>query len=53
MCAEVQGVHAIDIAERGNEAYISCGFGSKLKDTNCVGCGQCAAVCRFGAVEVK
>ena len=53
VCAEVQGVHAIDIAERGNEAYISCGFGSKLKDTNCVGCGQCAAVCPTGALVIR
>lgn len=53
VCSEVQNIHAVDFAERGNEAYISCGFGGKLEDTSCVGCGQCAAVCPTGAITVK
>lgn len=53
MCDEVQNIHAIDFSDRGAEAAISCGFGLNLADTNCVGCGQCAAVCPTGALTVK
>ena len=53
MCAEVQNIHAIDFANRGMETFVSCGFDKKLADTDCVGCGQCAAVCPTGALTVK
>ena len=53
MCSEVQNIHAIDFAKRGKYAYVGCGFGKGLAETNCVGCGQCAAVCPTGALTVK
>lgn len=53
MCSEIQNIHAIDFAKRGKFAYVGCGFGDSLADTNCVGCGQCAAVCPTGALIVK
>ena len=53
MCSEVQNIHAVDFAERGIEAYITCGFDNKLADTDCVACGQCAAVCPTGALVIR
>ncbi len=53
MCAEIQNVRAIDIANRGSSSIVSCGFGRKLADSDCVGCGQCAAVCPTGALMIK
>lgn len=53
MCKEVQNIGAIDFAHRGSETFISCGFGKGLSETDCVGCGQCAAVCPTGALTVR
>ncbi len=53
MCNEVQDVGAIDFAHRGSKMKISTAFGKPLSQTNCVGCGQCAAVCPTGAIVVK
>ena len=53
MCNEVQNVGAIDFAHRGSKMTISTAFNIPLAETNCVGCGQCAAVCPTGALVVK
>ena len=53
MCNEVQNVGAIDFAHRGSKMTISTAFNIPLAETNCVGCGQCAAVCPTGAIVVK
>lgn len=53
MCAEVQNIGAIDFTQRGKKAYVAPGFGKSLADTDCVGCGQCAAVCPTGAITIK
>ncbi len=52
MCDEVQNIGAIDFTQRGKKAYVAPGFGKMLSETNCVGCGQCAAVCPTGAITV-
>lgn len=53
MCNEVQHVGAIDFVHRGSNMEVSPAFGKKLSETECVGCGQCAAVCPTGAITIK
>lgn len=53
MCEEVQNVGAIDFAFRGSKMCVSTAFDEPIANTNCVGCGQCAAICPTGAIVVK
>jgi NADH-quinone oxidoreductase subunit G len=53
MCNEVQNVGAIDFAHRGSKMVVSTAFDVPIAQSNCVGCGQCAAVCPTGAIVVK
>ena len=53
MCNEVQNVGAIDFAFRGSKMKVSPAMGRKMNETECVGCGQCAAVCPTAAITVK
>lgn len=53
MCAEVQGIGAIDFAYRGASSAVLPAFGKDLGQVNCVNCGQCARVCPTGALTPK
>jgi NADH-quinone oxidoreductase subunit G len=53
MCSEKQGLGIIDFAKRGSKMEVMPAFNMKLSDTDCVNCGQCAAVCPTGAIVVK
>ena len=46
ICAEVQGVHAIDFVSSGYQSRIGTVSGEKL---DCEWCGQCVAICPVGA----
>ncbi|MCX7715770.1 MAG: [FeFe] hydrogenase, group A [Clostridia bacterium] len=53
VCQEKQGLGVLDFAYRGFEMQVVPGFNQNLAETNCVNCGQCAAVCPTGAITVK
>lgn len=53
MCSEKQGLGIIDFAKRGSKMAVMPAFDMKLAETECVNCGQCAAVCPTGAITVK
>ena len=53
MCNETQNVGAIDFALRGYELKVCPAFDMPLAETECVNCGQCAAVCPTGALTPR
>ncbi len=53
VCAEVQGISAIDFANRGSNVTVGPAYGKALGDVACVYCGQCARVCPTGAIVPK
>ncbi len=53
MCDEIQNVGAIDFAFRGSKMEVMPAFNMPLAESNCVNCGQCAAVCPTAAITVR
>ena len=53
VCEEVQGMGILRFAGRGPDLHIATVNDEKLKNTHCVSCGQCSAVCTTGAITVK
>ena len=52
MCAEIQGVGAVNFTNRGSRSTVTTAFGKDMFTTECVNCGQCAAVCPTGALQI-
>lgn len=52
-CDEIQGVGAINFAYRGSNTQVMPAFDKPLAETDCVGCGQCVAVCPTAAISVR
>ena len=52
-CDEIQGVGAINFAFRGSKTQVMPAFDKKISETECVGCGQCAAVCPTAAISIR
>lgn len=53
MCSEIQNVGAIDFAYRGSKMQVTTAFNMPISETNCVNCGQCAAICPTGAITIR
>lgn len=52
-CEEIQGLGILDFAFRGSKMQVMPAFNRELAQTDCVGCGQCRAVCPTGAISIK
>lgn len=52
-CEEIQGIGVLDFAFRGSKMQVMPAFNATLAETDCVGCGQCRAVCPTGALTIK
>ena len=55
MCSSRKSQHvgAIDFANRGANMVVTPAFNRKIAETDCVNCGQCAAVCPTAAITIK
>ena len=53
VCAEVQTVNAIDIAQRGIKSKVTTYMDKGLGNVACTNCGQCSLVCPTGAIVEK
>lgn len=53
ICDEVQGIGVFGFVNRGAKMQVTTAFNQDLKETDCVHCGQCAAICPTGALVIK
>jgi len=53
ICDEVQSIGVYGFVNRGAKMQVTTAFDQDLKDTDCVHCGQCAAICPTGALVIK
>lgn len=49
-CDEYMGINALGLVERGFETVVEPEFGMPLRESSCISCGQCVAVCPTGAL---
>ena len=49
-CSELQGLHILGFAGRGDAEYVAPTFDQPLRNTACIECGQCVTFCPTGAL---
>ncbi len=52
-CNEIQGVDALQFANRGTETLVSTFLDGNIKDSVCESCGECVVRCPVGALLPK
>jgi len=52
-CDEHQGLQVLGFANRGSRTVIEPMAGKPLAESECINCGQCAAVCPTGALTIN
>lgn len=53
VCAELQGCHVLDRAERGFHSTVVPAFDSPMEEGGCVFCGACVSACPVGALTER
>ena len=53
ICAEVQGVYAIGLRDRGADMQPGCPFDNTIIESKCINCGQCVLNCPTNALKEK
>lgn len=54
VCDEIEGVHTLDLMERGKNSQVIIDLNLEWKDsTSCTSCRKCAKVCPVGAIYVE
>lgn len=53
VCADIQGVYAIDFASRAHNEHVTPYFENHLADVACIRCGQCIINCPVGAISER
>jgi len=53
LCAEIQGVNAINFAGRGFNSVVMTAYNNPISNSVCINCGQCINVCPTAALSEK